>query len=224
MISHEHYLAHFHDNAKQATPGPLYLRQPRTLEIIQLVEVDAPPRQQPSSFASSSVPSSSAYSASSTSSDFDPDDEQQQSEEEESVVSSYCSSDEEEMVERKIGPYDDTYGTRINRILTWRENFAKAMGVAIPHNTASHASHLLLKRKMEEDGDDDAVSLSSKRSRHSEPAEQPPKNYWAHRRLSSHSCPACDACFNTRQSLQQHGKESQLNDACRVAVEYGLEP
>jgi len=210
----------FH-NTKVAPVGPLYLRQQRTVEIIQLVEVDAPPppRRSPSTFTSSSEPSSS-YSSNDSygSSEFDP-------EEEEVAATSYCSSDEEEMEERKIAFYDDTFPTRLNRVIAWRDGFAKAMGVSLSNHATSHAPHLLLKRKVEWELDEDAVSLSSKRSRQSAPSEHPPQrqNAWAHRRLSAHSCPACDACFNTRQMLQQHGKESQLNDACRVAVEYGLE-
>ncbi|KAI0077743.1 hypothetical protein K474DRAFT_1661344 [Panus rudis PR-1116 ss-1] len=33
------------------------------------------------------------------------------------------------MLERNYAVCDDTYGTRLNRVLVWRENFAKAMGL-----------------------------------------------------------------------------------------------
>ena len=67
--------------------GPVYYRQH---EVIQLVEVSAPPpAPHPSTITTSSVPSSSAYTES-CSEESDDDDE----DEDESVVSSYCSSDE----------------------------------------------------------------------------------------------------------------------------------
>lgn len=44
------------------------------------------------------------------------------------------------------------------------------------------------------------------------------------RRPSLHRCTACDASFYTLMSLQQHGKQAEIKDACREAVEYGLEP
>ncbi|THH30515.1 hypothetical protein EUX98_g3687, partial [Antrodiella citrinella] len=104
-----------------------------TVEVIQLIEVDAPPpRQIPSDFASSSASSSSADSSSSSHAQSEVSEEECESsasEESESVCSSYCSSDEEEMKERKIMFFDDTYGTRLTRVLAWRESFAKATGI-----------------------------------------------------------------------------------------------
>ncbi|KAH8103923.1 hypothetical protein BXZ70DRAFT_672571 [Cristinia sonorae] len=222
---------------KDVPPGPLYLRQQRTVEVIQLIEVEAPPPQQPASdFASSSASSSSSSCSSGSESAASETCETSESEESESVCTSYCSSDEEEMKERKIMFYDDTYGTRLNRVLAWRDSFAKSMGIA---DTSSYTPlSALQKRKVDyrEDpfDDDSSSSHSSKRSRsHSpepEPQQQhqllpPPRhmNPWTHRRLSAHSCPACDESFTTRQHLQQHGQDTRLSDACRVAVEYGLE-
>lgn len=114
---------------KDATPGPLYLRQQQAVEIIQLVEVEAPPpRQLASDFASSSASSSSSPSSSPSHSE-EEWVESSESEESESLCTSYCSSDEEEMKERKIMFHDDTYGTRLSRVLAWRESFVKAMGI-----------------------------------------------------------------------------------------------
>lgn len=108
--------------------GPVYYRQP---EVIQLVEVSAPPPlQQPSTITSASVPSSSFYSESCESSETD-------SEEDEDATS-YCSSDDD-MEDNSQGYYDDTYGTRLGRVLAWRDSFAKAMGVAITSGQSSRA-------------------------------------------------------------------------------------
>ncbi|KAI0630770.1 hypothetical protein C8Q77DRAFT_1075353 [Trametes polyzona] len=201
-------------------PHPhLYLHQQRTVEVIELIEVPAPPpRSHISSFASSSFASSSY-------------DSSEDSEEDESVCSSYCSS-EEDMDVDQAPAYDDTYKTRYNRVLAWREGFAKAVGdedetpLAPPPSPVSSApSSSSLKRKadsdVEFDSDDDAFSQSSKRSRSLPPQERPA---WQQRRLSAHACPACDAGFSSLEGLQQHGKESAVNDACREAVQYGFEP
>ena len=89
-------------------------------EVIQLVEVSAPPQAtHPSTITTSSVPSSSAYTESCS-------EESEADEEEESAVSSYCSSDEGDEAARAY--YDDTYGTRIKRVLAWRDGAAKALG------------------------------------------------------------------------------------------------
>ena len=104
---------------KVATGGPVYYRQH---EVIQLVEVPAPPpAKHPSTITSSSVPSSSAYTESCA--------ETSESEEEDSEASSYCSSEEGDEAARAC--YDDTYGTRLSRVLAWRDGFAKALGVAL---------------------------------------------------------------------------------------------
>ena len=101
---------------KDDQPSHLYLHQQRTVEVIQLIEVPPPPpRSHPytSTIASSSFASSSCYSS---------DDD---SEEDESVCSSYCSS-EEDLAADQAPTYDDTYKTRLNRVLAWREGFTKA--------------------------------------------------------------------------------------------------
>ncbi|EKM50113.1 uncharacterized protein PHACADRAFT_264663 [Phanerochaete carnosa HHB-10118-sp] len=98
-------------------PGPVYYRQH---EVIQLVEVSAPPpAPHPSTITTSSVPSSSAYTESCS-------EESVSDEDEESAVSSYCSSDEGDEATRAC--YDDTYGTRLKRVLAWRDRAAKALG------------------------------------------------------------------------------------------------
>ncbi|KAI9062687.1 hypothetical protein FKP32DRAFT_1677200, partial [Trametes sanguinea] len=152
------------------------------------------------------------------------------SEEDESICSSYCSSDED--ADQDQAPvYDDTYKTRLNRVLAWREGFAKASDVddrdmlpAPPSSPVSSAPpSSSRKRKADSDvdfdSDSDMSSQSSKRSRSIPPQE---RIQWKERRLSAHSCPACDAGFTSLQGLREHAKEAV--DACREAVEYGLEP
>ncbi|KAI0761802.1 hypothetical protein BD413DRAFT_485377 [Trametes elegans] len=205
---------------KRSPTGHLYLHQQHTVEVIQLIEVPAPPPR--STPCTSSLASSSFYS-SSCSSDED-------SEQDESVGSSYCSSDEESSDASPEAPvYDDTYKTRLNRVLAWREGFSKTVdadeSLPVPPSTPVHSSSSSLKRKADSDYefdlDDDMSSQSSKRSRSHPPQE---RTAWQQRRLSAHSCPACDAGFSTLQSLRDHGKRSAVSDACREAVEYGLEP
>ncbi|KAI0369760.1 hypothetical protein BV20DRAFT_1113474 [Pilatotrama ljubarskyi] len=204
---------------KDAPTGHLYLHQQRTVEVIQLIEVPAPP---PRSHPYTSIASSSFVSSSCDSSDDD-------SEEDESVCSSYCSSEEDADV-NQAPVYDDTYKTRLNRVLAWREGFVKAVDAeeslpAPPSSPVSASPASSLKRKadsdVEFDSDDDTSSQSSKRSRSLSPQERIP---WQQRRFSTHSCPACDTGFSSLQSLRQHGKEAFANDACREAVEYGFEP
>ncbi|KAL6306245.1 hypothetical protein BKA93DRAFT_816554 [Sparassis latifolia] len=195
---------------KDTTATPLFL-QHRTLEIIQLIEVPAPPRvQHPSTIASSSAATSStSYLSTSTSGIEDAD----------SVASSsYCSSAEGQS---DVFVPDDTYKIRLTRVLAWRESSAKVPGGS--QLTTPLAPAVPLKRKVDGDDDglnDDAVSHSSKRSRSSTSRLRSP---WPKRRFSEHSCPACDTSFPTRRSLQQHGRDASLSDACRQAVEYGFE-
>lgn len=108
--------------------GPVYYHQQP--EVIQLVEVSAP---QPSlQHPYSSEAFSSCYSSSSDSSETDSEDDE--------GCTSYCSSDPEEMEESGHGYYDDTYGTRLSRVLAWRDGFAKAMGVAVSSGESSPTS------------------------------------------------------------------------------------
>ncbi|KAI0741997.1 hypothetical protein C8Q80DRAFT_1110210 [Daedaleopsis nitida] len=216
---------------KDAPPSHLYLHQQRTVEVIQLIEVPPPP---PRSHPYTSTLASSSFTSSSSS-----DSSSSDSEEDESVCSSYCSSSEDVDV-AQAPTYDDTYKTRLHRVLAWREGFVKAHASvagadvdmdadilpAPPSSPVSSSPAPSLKRKADDDADlssdDDTSSQSSKRSRSLPPRERP--LFAQQRRLSAHSCSACDACFNTIQSLRQHGRDSGLNDACREAVEYGFEP
>ena len=259
---------------KDHPPSHLYVHQQRTVEVIQLIEVPPPP---PRSHPYTSTLDSDSFASSSSCESSDDD-----SEEDESVCSSYCSS-EENLAPEQAPTYDDTYKTRLNRVLAWREGFAKATAhllladddailpgafsrrvasplrpsiiviiTAPPSSPVSSSPAPSLKRKADDDADlssdDDMVSTpfsrqparthhpratpppqcsqSSKRSRSLPPPERTecterPLAFQT-RRLSAHSCSACDACFNTIQSLRQHGKEGP-NDACREAVEYGFE-
>lgn len=101
---------------------PLYIQHPE-LKIIQLTEVPPPPRPDASFALTASSFVSSSYSSSTDES------------EEESVCSSYCSSDPEE--EARVSVPDDTYKTRLHRVLVWREELAKAMGTPLPGSSLS---------------------------------------------------------------------------------------
>ena len=116
-----HHSASFMDKLPQQ-PTQLYLHQQRTVEVIQLIEVPPPPpRSHP---YTSTIASSSFASSSCDSSDDD-------SEDDESVCSSYCSSEEDLDAER-APYYDDTYKTRLNRVLAWRDGFTKATAAIHP--------------------------------------------------------------------------------------------
>lgn len=95
------------------------------LEIIALEEVPPPPRgvHQTAPSDCSSVPSSSDYSESAPES---AEDDAGPSSEDEDECSSYCSSDAGDLLEHK---YTYTCGSRLDRVLAWRDNFAKAMGM-----------------------------------------------------------------------------------------------
>lgn len=182
------------DCSPKVATGPVYYRQH---EVIQLVEVSAPPpAPHPSTITTSSVPSSSAYTEScSEGSEAEEDDE--------SAVSSYCSSDEGDEAARAC--YDDTYGARLKRVLAWRDGSAKALGALV--ESPMHTAAPCARRRP----DDDRMSHSPK---------QLPKS---HRSLGSHSCSACDRDFATAQGLREHARVSCATDACRAAVEYGFE-
>ena len=105
--------------AKDYIPQPLYVRQPCSLQIIQLVECSPPPPQQKyissrlsSSFYSDSQSDGSAYDSSSSSL---------------SDGSSYCSSAEQSAsavppsFEDRDPSVDDTYRTRQRRVSLWRD-------------------------------------------------------------------------------------------------------
>jgi hypothetical protein len=105
--------------AKDYLSQPLYVRQPCSLQIIQLVECSPPPPQQKyissrlsSSFYSDSQSDSSAYDSSSSS---------------QSDGTSYCSSDEQSnpagppSIEDRDPSVDDTYRTRQRRVSLWRD-------------------------------------------------------------------------------------------------------
>ncbi|KAG6831784.1 hypothetical protein H0H87_003909 [Tephrocybe sp. NHM501043] len=210
----------------------VYLRQQHTVQIIQLVEGPPPPPRNISSVIDDT--SSAYYSSSSSSADDDDDDE-------ESVCSSYCSSDippeqsdapQAEETSDSLELSHETFSTT-KRILAWRENFsahlsATASGKFIFHcfqppisqwGIAEVSLSSSLKRKISlEEGNDDTMSRSSKRSRSQ--ASQGDSSVFS---LGIHSCPACDASFMTRQSLRQHGHDAKANEACCVAVEYAFE-
>ncbi|KAG6902496.1 hypothetical protein C0995_016073 [Termitomyces sp. Mi166 len=189
----------------------LLLRQPYTVQIIQLVEGPPPP---PRNKISSAIEDTSDYYSSSYSSSAEDDDDDN-----ESACSSYCSSDiSPEQSEFSMDEPPDslelsheTFSTT-KRILAWRENFSAHMSA-----TASEVSlPSTLKRKISLEPD--TMSRSSKRSRSQ--ASQGDASVLS---LGMHSCPACDASFMTLQSLRQHGHDAKANEACSVAVEYAFE-
>ncbi|KAF8269676.1 hypothetical protein EI94DRAFT_1724698 [Lactarius quietus] len=187
-------------------PQPLYVRQPCSIQIIQLVECSPPPPQQKyissrlsSSFYSDSQSDDSAYDSSSSSL---------------SDGSSYCSSVEQSTsavppsVEDRDPSVDDTYRTRQRRVSLWRDS-------VYPKNDAASArpASPCQKRKTP-DGD---LVNSDPLASHT-PRKAPRST------LSVHSCPACDEDFSSSHSLKQHASASKnANEACRIAVEYGFE-
>ncbi|KAH9992738.1 hypothetical protein BJV74DRAFT_884577 [Russula compacta] len=193
--------------SKDYMPQPLYVRQPCSLQIIQLVECSPPPPQQkytPSRISSSSYSdsvsdTSSAYDSSSSSL---------------SAASSYCSSAEDSAApvppsfDNRDPSVDDTYRTRQRRVSLWRDavyskNVANSVRPASPSQ----------KRKTP-DGD-----LTNSDSVASHTPRKSPRST-----LSAHSCPACDEDFSSPFSLRQHASTSRsANEACRIAVEYGFE-
>lgn len=201
----QHAHPHAQHNTHQPFPapdpkhhgGPVYYRQH---EVIQLVEVaPPPPAQHPSTITTSSLPSSSAYTGSC------------ESESDESECSSYCSSDDEDS---SPAYYDDTYATRVTRVLAWRDSLSKALAAVSPAEPSPHHPqhpHYGLKHKT----DADTMSHLSRRSR---PEPQP-----LHKRLGPHSCSACDAEFPSRQGLSEHVRASRTSEACQVALAYRFE-
>ncbi|KAH0836494.1 hypothetical protein J3R83DRAFT_8130 [Lanmaoa asiatica] len=126
--------------------GHLYVCQPHTIQIIQLVEAPPPPRRISSVIQSTSAGSSSASSYPST------------SDSEEEDCSSYCSSivtPDESSHDRDPIPWtDDTYSTRMKRVHAWRDGFVKATYPLAEARTSP------LKRKSNPHQDDDTVRLT----------------------------------------------------------------
>ncbi|TFK20241.1 hypothetical protein FA15DRAFT_682633 [Coprinopsis marcescibilis] len=200
-----------HDEHKCPT-GHVFVRQPYSLQIIQLVEEPAPPPRKLSAGSSIASDSASSY----WSSDCSESAMEDEDEEEEQSCSSYCSSDlaPEQPPTERVQSSTDTYSLRLKRILAWREDFYAHADALL-----SESSLPSLKRKFQVD-EDDNVSHSSKRSR-SQASSQGESSVSS---LGMHSCPACDAFFDTQQSLRQHGLDAKANnEACSAAVEYEFE-
>lgn len=112
----------------------LYYRQPHTVQIIQLVECDAPPPRLGSPINDSSASSSS-------SNDYSSDDSESLEDDEESACSSYCSSDlppeetdaaeSEHKQAYRAEASTETYSIRMKRILAWRENFSAQLSATL---------------------------------------------------------------------------------------------
>ncbi|KZT25180.1 hypothetical protein NEOLEDRAFT_1133961 [Neolentinus lepideus HHB14362 ss-1] len=196
------------DNKHSAHDGHVFLRRQYTVEIVQLEEVP-PPSPQSSSSSSPSESSSSYY------------DESDDDEDEESACTSYCSSDcpmgedSPETNESAAGGYaDDTFSIRMTRIHAWRETFTK--------EAVSGIAPLAPSQPVSWREDPDASGEEVKTS-----CSEPQRVYVQQKgRLSTfslHSCPACDAPFDTPQSLRRHGRGPQADEACRIAVEYDFE-
>jgi hypothetical protein len=107
--------------AKDYVSQPLYVRQPCSLQIIQLVECSPPPPQQ--KYAPERL-SSSSYSDSDSDSDGSAYDSSSSSL---SAGSSYCSSAEDSAppvppsFDNRDPSVDDTYHTRQRRVSLWRD-------------------------------------------------------------------------------------------------------
>ena len=109
-------------STKDYIPQPLYVRQPYSLQIIQLVECSPPPPQQ--KYQPSRI-SSSSYSDSDSESDISAYDSSSSSL---SAGSSYCSSAAEDSAapvpmsfDNRDPSVDDTYRTRQRRVSLWRD-------------------------------------------------------------------------------------------------------
>jgi hypothetical protein len=118
---------HIYPPAKDYVSQPLYVRQPCSLQIIQLVECSPPPPQQQHKYSPSRLSSSasSSYSDSDSDSDGSAYDSSSSSL---SAGSSYCSSDEEDSdpqvppsFDNRDPSVDDTYHTRQRRVSLWRD-------------------------------------------------------------------------------------------------------
>lgn len=183
----------------KVSPSHLYVCQPHSIQIIQLVEGPPPPRRISSVIESSSSGSSSASSCPSSS---DPE-----------VCSSYCSSivtpDESSRDQEPVPWTDDTFNVRMKRVYDWRDGFTTSA------LTDSRNSSLKRKMNQHQIDDDDTASHYSKRSC-SRDGRSPS-------RLTGHPCPACDTPFWTVQSLRKHGRMPNVSEACRIAVEYDFE-
>lgn len=120
----------FHDDfyppsTKDYMSQPLYVRQPCSLQIIQLVECSPPPQPQhkysPSRLSSSASPYSDSNDEDSSSSAYD------SSSSSVSAASSYCSSAEDSAppvppsLDNRDPSLDDTYHTRQRRVSLWRD-------------------------------------------------------------------------------------------------------
>ncbi|KAI0031446.1 hypothetical protein K488DRAFT_86821 [Vararia minispora EC-137] len=175
--------------------------QPK-VQVIALEECAPPPRPShpPTTFYSDSYCSGS----SSTTND----------ESEDEACSSYCSSDDAapDATTPTAQYIDDTFRIRMYRVQSWRD--------AIPEKTTPSnvpmrpTSPTYQKRKADEDEEVEGVYS----------APSPRKHPRSTHSLGALSCPACDADFASALGLRMHGRaSSSVNDACRVAVEYGFE-
>src|SRR6267154_719907 len=135
--------------AKDYVSQPLYVRQPCSLQIIQLVECSPPPPQQK---YSPSRLSSSSYSYSDSDSDASAYDSSSSSL---SAASSYCSSAEDcappvpPSFDNRDPSVDDTYHTRQRRVSLWRDAvYSKNVPSPSPSPTStsntSGSSHICL--------------------------------------------------------------------------------
>lgn len=144
------------DSSLESKP-PLWSAQQRyTVQIIQLVECQPPPRRisiDNPSFASSSSCHSSPESTSSSSID------------EESLCSSYCSSDDGAGVSPPLKDEVMEDARMVTRILAWRQNFSSHL----PTVAGTYALHTLLRSLPHSLFPPDAsLTLSSKQQRDSD--------------------------------------------------------
>lgn len=113
---------HIYPPSKDYMSQPLYVRQPCSLQIIQLVECSSPPPQQQNKYSPSRL-SSSSYSDSHSSSS----SAYHSSSSSLSAGSSYCSSAEVSAapvppsLDNRDPSVDDTYHTRQRRVSLWRD-------------------------------------------------------------------------------------------------------
>jgi len=230
--------------AKDYMSQPLYVRQPCSLQIIQLVECSPPPpppQQQQQQHKYSPFSSSSEYSDSDDDSDSDPSGSgsgsaYDSSSSSISAGSSYCSSApaaeevEEDSALSQVSvvlppalgnrdpSVDDTYHTRQRRVSLWRDAvYSKDVVPTNPSPSPNPSSARPASPSQKRKTPDGDLANSDSVTFHT-----PRKS--TRSTPSAHSCPACDEDFASPLSLRQHASTSRnTNEACRIAVEYGFE-
>ncbi|KAI5995943.1 hypothetical protein EDD15DRAFT_560247 [Pisolithus albus] len=98
----------------------------------------------------------------------------------------------------------DAYDTRMQRVHLWRDAVTKSM---------SSSNSLPLKRRMSSHHDDNLSPSPAKPSKRPCMASRP----------SGYTCTACSVPFLSQESLHQHARMPQADEACRAAIGHHFE-